>query len=123
MQLQNNTAEYQFGYEAFVDRHPSAESWVREHSFYLCKVDIAKIIVLDWYGGPHHVSKEDYFNTKYDVAEVSGSVSVGGGLQFPSSSSSSSPVPVSSDRHAGSRRNRHIRIHVNEADNDVLIDL
>lgn len=36
------------------------------HSFYLCKLDIEEVIVLDYYGGPHFVSKEEYFNAGDD---------------------------------------------------------
>lgn len=40
--------------------HPTA------HSFYLCKLDIKEVIVLDFYGGPHFVTKEDYYKADVD---------------------------------------------------------
>lgn len=99
---------------------------MREHNFYLCKVDIGKIIVLDWYGGPHHVDTKDYFNHKYDVAEAATSAAAAaavheGGLQFPLAAAT--PMASGSRVRSARRRDRRIRIHVDEAANDVLIDL
>lgn len=56
--------------DAYIDRHPATGTWDPEHAFNLCKLDIRSIIALDWYGGPHHVTVEDYFNHKYDNAVV-----------------------------------------------------
>lgn len=36
------------------------------HSFYLCKLDIVEVIVLDFYGGPHYVTREDYYQADPD---------------------------------------------------------
>lgn len=36
------------------------------HAFYLCKLEISEIIVLDYYGGPHFVTKDDYFKADPD---------------------------------------------------------
>lgn len=63
-QLKNGTDEYAFGAAAFLDRHPAVTSWLRTHSFYLCKLDIQSVVVLDWYGGPHVVPVDEYFNVK-----------------------------------------------------------
>lgn len=42
-------------------RHPAAGSWLKEHNFFLCQLDIQQIAVLDYYGGPHFVTSEDYY--------------------------------------------------------------
>lgn len=60
--LVNGTSEYTFANDAFMSHHPAAAKWIVTHDFFLCKLVISEIIVLDWYGGPHNVSKEDYYN-------------------------------------------------------------
>lgn len=42
------------------------------HSFYLCKLDIVEVILLDFYGGPHYVTKDDYYKADLDTLELSG---------------------------------------------------
>ncbi|CAD7083862.1 unnamed protein product [Hermetia illucens] len=59
--LNNSTEEYKKAKAAFISRHPAANRWIQVHSFFLCTVDILNIFVLDWYGGPHKVSPEDYY--------------------------------------------------------------
>ncbi|KAJ6648850.1 Protein CREG1 [Pseudolycoriella hygida] len=62
VELDKSSDEFQFANKSFLSRHPAAATWVETHNFYLCKLDISQIIVLDWYGGPHYVSTEDYYN-------------------------------------------------------------
>lgn len=57
-----NSKEFNFANRAFLSHHPAAANWIKAHSFYLCQLDILQIVVLDWYGGPHHVKTEDYYN-------------------------------------------------------------
>lgn len=45
----------------FLKRHPAGANWIQTHEFYLCKLNIENIYVLDFYGGPHQVSAEDYY--------------------------------------------------------------
>lgn len=45
----------------FLKKHPAGASWIETHEFYLCKLNIENIYVLDFYGGPHQVSAEDYY--------------------------------------------------------------
>lgn len=69
---------------AFVQRHESAKRWIRgwlrllllllqvfivvflflAHHFYLCELEISNVFVLDYYGGPHTVSTEEYYAVK-----------------------------------------------------------
>lgn len=64
--LTPNTKEYEQADHAFTDRHPAAEVWKQAHTFYFCKLNIEQIIVLDYYGGPHFVTVNDYYNANYD---------------------------------------------------------
>lgn len=47
----------------FLKRHPAGAKWIESHEFYLCKLNIEHIYVLDFYGGPHEVSAEDYYKS------------------------------------------------------------
>lgn len=46
--------------------HPAAANWIKHHEFFLCKLNISQVIVLDNYGGANFVTPEDYFNVKLD---------------------------------------------------------
>ncbi|XP_037042373.1 protein CREG1 isoform X1 [Bradysia coprophila] len=60
--LDVNSDEFKSANRSFISRHPAATNWIATHTFYLCKLEIEQIVVLDWYGGPHYVSVEDYYN-------------------------------------------------------------
>lgn len=64
--LMPNDIEYKQANESFTDRHPASINWRQTHAFYLCKFDIEHIAVLDFYGGPHYVTIDDYYNANYD---------------------------------------------------------
>lgn len=70
IKLQSSADEYKFADMAYTDRHPASINWRKTHSFYLCKFDIEYIVVLDFYGGPHYVSRDDYYNANYDAEDV-----------------------------------------------------
>lgn len=63
----NGTEEYEFGQEAFLSRHPAVVNWTRTHSFFLCTLDIAQVVVLDWYGGPHFVPVNEYYKSNSET--------------------------------------------------------
>lgn len=64
--LEPNSKEYSFALNSMVSRHPASKKWVVTHTFYLCKLMIQNIVVLDYYGGPHYVTISDYYNANYD---------------------------------------------------------
>ena len=41
------------------------------HNFFLCKLNISQIVVLDYYGGPHFVTSEDYYRATLDEYKTS----------------------------------------------------
>lgn len=47
-QLDVKSEEFQFANRSFISRHPAATHWIATHNFYLCKLDILQIVVLDW---------------------------------------------------------------------------
>lgn len=65
--LTPGTVEYQHANDSYTNRHPASINWRHSHTFYLCKLDIEVIAVLDYYGGPHYVSIDDYYNANYDL--------------------------------------------------------
>lgn len=77
--LQPNTDEYRFADQAFTDRHPASIKWRHTHAFYLCKLEIELICVLDFYGGPHYVSVEDYYKADDDAEVVASTTGAGSG--------------------------------------------
>ncbi|XP_055535221.1 protein CREG1 isoform X2 [Wyeomyia smithii] len=62
--------EYQFGTNAMFSRHPAAKHWLDTHNFFLCKLDIIQIAVLDYYGGPHYVTVEEYMKADPDSTSL-----------------------------------------------------
>lgn len=46
--------------------HRTLFVFLADHNFELCKVDIERVIVLDYYGGPHTVSVEEYYKANFD---------------------------------------------------------
>ena len=45
---------------------------ISAHNFFLCKLAIEQIVVLDYYGGPHYVTYEDYMKADLDGDESLG---------------------------------------------------
>lgn len=70
VKLEEGTDEYTFGKNAMFSHHPAAKHWLDTHNFFLCKLDIVQIAVLDYYGGPHYVTVEDYMNADPDKRAV-----------------------------------------------------
>lgn len=70
VKLEEGTDEFNFGKNAMFSRHPAAKHWLDTHNFFLCKLDIVQIAVLDYYGGPHYVTVEDYMSADPDMRAV-----------------------------------------------------
>jgi hypothetical protein len=64
--IPKGTEEYDFGTKAMLSRHPASPNWLHEHKFFLAKLNISQIVVLDYYGGPHYVSIDDYYTADLD---------------------------------------------------------
>lgn len=70
VKLEEGTDEFTFGKNAMFSRHPAAKHWLDTHNFFLCKLDIVQIAVLDYYGGPHYVTVEDYMKADPETRAV-----------------------------------------------------
>lgn len=64
--LQKHTNEYELAVESFISRHPAAKLWRKFHDFYFCKLDIEQIAIIDFYGGAHYVTSDEYYSANYD---------------------------------------------------------
>lgn len=67
VKLEDGNDEFNFGKNAMFSRHPAAQKWLATHNFFLCKLEITQIAVLDWYGGPHYVTVEEYMKVDPDA--------------------------------------------------------
>lgn len=67
VKLEDGNDEFNFGKNAMFSRHPAAQKWLATHNFFLCKLEITQIAVLDWYGGPHYVTVEEYMKADPDA--------------------------------------------------------
>lgn len=113
LQFNSTTSdEYKFGFNAFVDHHPAAIKWIEEHDFYLCKLNIQSVIVLDWYGGPHYVPVLDYYRYKDAAAN--------GANKEWTNSALWKRQTVTTD---GGNDKRKVRIHLERDTNDLVIEM
>lgn len=71
VKLEDGNDEFNFGKNAMFSRHPAAQKWLDTHNFFLCKLEITQIAVLDWYGGPHYVTVDEYMKANPDAHDVS----------------------------------------------------
>lgn len=67
VRLDTNDPEYSLADRWYTDRHSASTHWRKAHTFYLCKLEISQIVILDFYGGPHFVSVADYYAANYDA--------------------------------------------------------
>jgi len=115
-ELDDNSEESQFAHSAFLSRHPAAANWIRTHNFYMCKLDILQIVVLDWYGGPHYVKREDYYNAN---VTSSGFLDVG----FSANAIDNSQSKIASEVFANSKNEGKIKIKIKKGSDAVTIEL
>lgn len=69
LQLPEDSPEYNFAADAFLSRHPASPRWIKRHNSILAKIEIKQIAVLDYYGGQHYVTVDDYYNANIDEFE------------------------------------------------------
>ncbi|XP_022909089.1 protein CREG1 [Onthophagus taurus] len=53
--------DYNFGLESLTYKHPAIKYWPTDHGFYVAKIDIDQIGVLDFFGGIKYITPEEYF--------------------------------------------------------------
>ena len=57
-------SEYDLAKTALFERHPVMSEWEQNesHAFYLAKLEISHLWLIDWFGGGYEMPLEDYFN-------------------------------------------------------------
>ncbi|XP_066289829.1 protein CREG1-like [Branchiostoma lanceolatum] len=55
--------ETDFAKNSLFSRHPIMAEWYKmpDHQFYFAKMEVEDVFVLDFFGGGHHVSPQDYY--------------------------------------------------------------
>uniref|UniRef100_A0A1B6MDK3 CREG-like beta-barrel domain-containing protein n=1 Tax=Graphocephala atropunctata TaxID=36148 RepID=A0A1B6MDK3_9HEMI len=59
--LKNTTAEWRTAERAVFSRHPAMKHWPKNHDWVFCKLQIVRIMLVDWFGGNKYPSVDDYF--------------------------------------------------------------
>ncbi|GJQ76077.1 CREG [Trypoxylus dichotomus] len=62
VKIPKSSPEYDFGKNALFEKHPSMRYWPSEHGFYVAKIDIEQVVVLDHFGGAAFVPADKYFH-------------------------------------------------------------
>ncbi|KAH0947078.1 hypothetical protein HN011_010240 [Eciton burchellii] len=60
--LKNATKEHDVAKQLFFDRHPKLENMPTDHEFFLAKLKISAIALLDNFGGPKYINIKDYLH-------------------------------------------------------------
>ncbi|KAM6217256.1 protein CREG1 [Rhynchocyon petersi] len=60
-----NETEVEFAKQSLFTRHPEMKTWPSDHNWFVAKLNITNIWVLDYYGGAKIVTPEEYFNVKF----------------------------------------------------------
>ncbi|XP_017772578.1 PREDICTED: protein CREG1-like [Nicrophorus vespilloides] len=60
--LDETTDEYKMAKNDLFIRHPIMEEWMKVHNFYIAKINIKNILILDNFGGAKTVTVDDYYN-------------------------------------------------------------
>lgn len=110
----NGTEEYKFGQEAFLSRHPAVVNWTRTHSFFLCTLEIAQVVVLDWYGGPHFVPVNEYYNKSITEAPVRSKLW---------NDAETNDVTKFEDVHQRHHGRHHLKIKINNKRDEIDIEM
>jgi len=62
--LKPGSDEEAFAKKALFKRHPEMPGWPKDHGWFLAKMNMSSIIVLDFFGGAKTVALKDYFKAK-----------------------------------------------------------
>ncbi|EZA47318.1 hypothetical protein DMN91_012951 [Ooceraea biroi] len=60
--LKNTTEEHNIAKQLFFGRHPKLENMPTDHEFFLAKLKISAIALLDHFGGPKYINVKDYLH-------------------------------------------------------------
>ncbi|XP_045496738.1 protein CREG1 [Colias croceus] len=68
--VKEGTSEFNFAKAALFERHPAMATWPTDHDWFITKMKIAQIAMVDWFGGAKYVSVRDYLAYNYTGTEM-----------------------------------------------------
>ncbi|XP_045767817.1 protein CREG1 isoform X2 [Maniola jurtina] len=68
--IKEGTPEYLFSKAALFERHPAMANFPPDHDWFIAKMKIAQIAMVDWFGGAKYVPVRDYLAYNYTGAEM-----------------------------------------------------
>ncbi|KAG6453362.1 hypothetical protein O3G_MSEX008100 [Manduca sexta] len=68
--LKENTPEFTFAKAALFERHPAMAHWPTDHDWFIGKLKIVQIAMVDWFGGAKYVPVRDYLAYNYTGTEM-----------------------------------------------------
>ncbi|XP_050349211.1 protein CREG1 [Nymphalis io] len=68
--IKESTNEYTFAKAALFERHPAMANFPADHDWFIAKMKIAQIAMVDWFGGAKYVPVKDYLAYNYTGTEM-----------------------------------------------------
>lgn len=68
--VKEHTPEYDFAKAALFERHPSMADFPPDHNWFVAKLKIAQIAMIDWFGGAKYIAVRDYLAYNYTGTEM-----------------------------------------------------
>jgi len=62
--------ELKFAKNAIFSRHPAMQYWPHDHEFFVGKLEIEDLWMLDWFGGASILDVDEYFEADLKVLEI-----------------------------------------------------
>jgi len=62
---ETNAGEYSFAHNGLFTRHPAMASWPSGHGWFVAKMEIENILLLDFFGGAKTIDISDYLKLDY----------------------------------------------------------
>ncbi|CAB3250589.1 unnamed protein product [Arctia plantaginis] len=68
--MKNGTPEYTFAKAALFERHPAMADFPPDHDWFVAKLKIAQIAMVDWFGGAKYIPVKNYLAYNYTGMEM-----------------------------------------------------
>ncbi|CAK1579281.1 unnamed protein product [Parnassius mnemosyne] len=68
--VKEGTPEYTFAKAALFERHPAMANFPPDHDWFVAKMKIAQIAMIDWFGGAKYISVKEYLAYNYTGNEM-----------------------------------------------------
>ncbi|XP_026330343.1 protein CREG1 [Hyposmocoma kahamanoa] len=64
------SSEYSFAKAALFERHPDMANYPADHNWFIAKMKIFKVSMVDWFGGAKNIPVKDYLAYNYTGREI-----------------------------------------------------